>query len=331
MGHLPPAALTNLHQLETAIWQVLAGQPITLVAARTHLAAHQLADAAERYQAAGHATLARDTEHSGWLQINIQFTTPRLAENIMAEHVSPILEDAERHYLVTNWWFIRKTPWWRLRWRPTPQTPPEPANDRLHSVLDTLQAAGHIVGHRPGIYEPEIVTFGGPTAVEIAHDLFHADSRNLLAHAHSTAATQTRPTIDAPELSILLCSALLRAAGQDLYEQGDIWARVSNHRPAHDATQRRTTLGPLRRLLTADPRAANLPANSPLSGHQPWIEAFHRAGTSLAETARRGTLQRGIRAILAHHVIFHWNRLGMPYAKQSVLAASARDVILTHE
>ncbi|MGH3922345.1 MAG: methyltransferase, FxLD system, partial [Pseudonocardiaceae bacterium] len=44
--------------------------------------------------------------------------------------------------------------------------------------------------------------------------------------------------------------------------------------------------------------------------------------------ARRGMLERGLRAVLAHHVIFHWNRLGLPHADQHTLSTLAKEVVM---
>ncbi|WP_175541340.1 hypothetical protein [Streptomyces aidingensis] len=38
---------------------------------------------------------------------------------------------------------------------------------------------------------------------------------------------------------VLLCSTLLRAAGQEWFEQGDVWAKVTEFRPASDDQPRR--------------------------------------------------------------------------------------------
>jgi protein-L-isoaspartate(D-aspartate) O-methyltransferase len=66
----------------------------------------------------------------------------------------------------------------------------------------------------------------------------------------------------------------------------------------------------------------------PLDAIADWIRAFEQAGRQLAELARRGLLERGLRAVLAHHVIFHWNRLGLPFADQSTLSTLARKVVM---
>lgn len=59
-----------------------------------------------------------------------------------------------------------------------------------------------------------------------------------------------------------------------------------------------------------------------------WATAFQTVGQALVAAASRGELTRGLRAVLAHLVIFHWNRLGLPTAAQAALAQAARDHIL---
>src|SRR5438477_621770 len=51
-----------------------------------------------------------------------------------------------------------------------------------------------------------------------------------------------------------------------------------------------------------------------------WTVELARSGGELAAAARRGELRRGLRAILATHVVFHWNRLGLSGAVQAGLA-----------
>ncbi|MGH3802685.1 MAG: thiopeptide-type bacteriocin biosynthesis protein [Pseudonocardiaceae bacterium] len=52
-------------------------------------------------------------------------------------------------------------------------------------------------------------------------------------------------------------------------------------------------------------------AHGPLTFAAPWAAAFNHAGQALA-AATEGALERGTRDTLAHHVIFHWNRMGLP-------------------
>jgi hypothetical protein len=77
------------------------------------------------------------------------------------------------------------------------------------------------------------------------------NSRAILAHL---AAGRD----DRREQSLLLCTAMMRAAGLDLYEQGDVWAWVAEHRPPEPAHLPDPGIGgpfttDIRRLLTGEP------------------------------------------------------------------------------
>jgi thiopeptide-type bacteriocin biosynthesis protein len=130
-----------------------------------------------------------------------------------------------------------------------------------------------------------------------------------------------------------LCSALLRGARQDWYEQGDVWHRVAQMRafPAGTtAGQLRQMTGGLRILMTADtsPAGALFGSCRPLAFAASWVAAFDVAGRAREAAASKGALERGAREILAHHVIFHWNRLGLADRTQSILARAACDTVM---
>ena len=68
--------------------------------------------------------------------------------------------------------------------------------------------------------------------------------------------------------------------------------------------------------------------NGPTSYATAWLEAFQTAGHQLGTAAANGTLQRGLRALLTHIVIFHWNRLGLSASTQAILAQAAQQACL---
>ncbi|MGH3865777.1 MAG: thiopeptide-type bacteriocin biosynthesis protein [Pseudonocardiaceae bacterium] len=126
-----------------------------------------------------------------------------------------------------------------------------------------------------------------------------------------------------------MCSALLRGAGQDVYEQGDVWHRVAQLRPLPPEVpteQLQKMTNGLRLLMTADlhPTGALFGPDGPLAHAASWMTAFDVAGRALGTAAADGTLERGVRDTLAHHVIFHWNRLGLADRTQAILAQAAR-------
>lgn len=263
-----------------------------------------------------------------WRQVNIAFRDWAGAENVALAHLAPILEAAETEGLITSWFFIRKAPCWRVRYLPSHDAPQ--AMSHIRRRLAGLKRERRIDDVKELIYEPETHAFGGVEGMAAAHRLFHLDTRNLLAYL---ANGQRMPEAGhRRELSIVLCSALLRAAGLDWYEQGDVWARVADHRepPGQIPGDKIDAFkADLRRLMSVD---ATLTRNSsPRAFAAEWAAIFAAAGWELADLAADGLLRRGLRAILAHHVIFAWNRHGLPYTTQAILAHTAKAVVFGND
>lgn len=311
---------------------VLAGAPLERTAERCGMAAADLADAVEVYQAAGEAALNAPSPDGRWYQVHIEFPDWAAAERTGADHLGPIL-----HRLapaIGSWWFIRKAPCWRVRCRPAPGAALADTRVAVTEALDNLTAAGRVSRWWETVYEPEALAFGGPMGMEAAHALFAADSGAVLDYVRRQNGTaETHPAIGRRELSILLCGALFHGAGQEWHEQGDVWHRAARLRPlpADVPTDRlRELTAGLRRLMTVDTglRSPLLAADGQLAFAAPWAAAFATAGRALGRAAHDGILERGLRDILAHHVIFHWNRLGLPGRTQAILARAARDLVM---
>ncbi len=255
-----------------------------------------------------------------WRQHNIEFPDRKTAGRVASDSIGPALIAAEADGFLHCWWFMNKQPW-SLRYL---HRGPAPAV--MDDLLNRLAVEGQITRCTPGIYEPETSAFGGDTAMDAAHALFHHDSRHLLTYDPSPAARH----LGRRQTAVLLCSAMMRAAGLDWYEQGDVWAKVAELRPTADPLYREqaAAMAPaMRQLMTVSGRALCEP-NYPLGGHEGWVAAFEQAGQKLARLARRGGLTRGLRAVLAHHVIFHANRAGLAAEDQSILSALAKEVVM---
>ncbi|MFC7646735.1 methyltransferase, FxLD system [Streptosporangium lutulentum] len=195
--------------------------------------------------------------------------------------------------------FMRKEGGLRLRTE-------RPAVDLLDQLVADEVAAGWV----GGIYEPETDAFGGEQGMAIAHEVWCADSPAALAETGSPYAR---------ERCILLLSAMYRAAGLDPFEIGDVWAKVRDLRPAIDppqAAHQASAITAMRRLMNAD--AAKRDTTDP--GWSDRVAAFEDAGRRLARLATSGQLRRGLRAVLAHHAIFTFNRAATPVAEQSAAA-----------
>ncbi|MEU4300297.1 methyltransferase, FxLD system [Kitasatospora aureofaciens] len=251
---------------------------------------------------------------TAWIQHNLTFPDPATVEQTAAHHLAPALAFAQNSGDLEGWWYMRKHGL-RLRYLADAPVP------IVTSLLDTLVEEGLLTGWVTVTYEPETEAFGGPEGMEIAHRLFHTDSRHLMARA----AQPDPPALGRTETVVVLVSAMLRAAGLDWYEQGDVWSRVADLRPEPPALapERVATLtAAMRRLMILDTRHLTRPGE-PLAGRADWVAAFEKAGQDLVGLVRDGRLTRGLRAVLAHQVLFHANRAGVPVEHQSAIAARA--------
>ncbi|WP_275559140.1 methyltransferase, FxLD system [Streptomyces sp. 5-6(2022)] len=183
-------------------------------------------------------------------------------------------------------------------------------------LLDGLVADGQASGWVGGIYEPETEAFGGADGMDVAHEVFCADSRSALAEINSPGAR---------ERCVLLLSAMIRSAGLDPFEAGDVWAKLSALRPPvtpPTGPARDRAVAAMRRLMNAD--AARRPDAEP--GWAERVAAFENGGRQLRRLAADGRLIRGLRAVLAHHAIFAFNRAGVSASEQAATAWLGRHV-----
>ncbi|MFH9761628.1 methyltransferase, FxLD system [Streptomyces anulatus] len=249
-----------------------------------------------------------------WQQHNITFPDRDTGRRAVTERLAQALLAAEADGQLSGWWFMNKQPW-RLRY-----VADEPAPIVL-ALLDDWVADGTAQSHMTGIYEPETDAFGGAGAMTAAHALFHEDSRHLLAYPVKDGHLGRRET------AILLMSSLMRASGLDWFEQGDVWAKVSALRPGTGTPASMRLTSAMRSLMTTEARSL-CREHGALDGHADWIAAFERVGTTLAYLAAQGDLTRGLRAVIAHHAIFHANRAGLPSADQHNLFHIAREAVM---
>ncbi|WP_017573276.1 methyltransferase, FxLD system [Nocardiopsis halotolerans] len=255
-------------------------------------------------------------------QILIQWADWTAAEDLVVHGLGPALERARDEGLVPTWWFVRKKPHWRLRY-----TGGRPARQFLDAELERLHAEGAVARWVHGIYEPETGAFGGSAGMALAHAVFCEDSRRLLAYLGRRSAT-SGTELGRRELALLLGSAFLRGARLDWFEQADVWAKVAALRALPQSFGAKEELVSLARaLMTLNPRP--LAASGPLRHTSDWAQVFTAAGAALAGLAAQGRLSRGLRAVCAHHLIFAFNRWGLPYRDQHILSTTARKAAMT--
>jgi thiopeptide-type bacteriocin biosynthesis protein len=310
--------------IHRAVLAVLAGLPIAVVAHQYRMDPVILSDAVAVYEQAGRDALDSHVSTTDWWQGYLQFTDWANAGTTFTTHVLPVLRQAETSGTIDGWWYTRKHPCWRLRLRRCPEFR---AKLSVSNSLDHLVADGHLLRWWPGLYEPETAAFGGAAGMTVAHALFITDSREA-----QQLGQRSDLAVGPRELSVLLCTIMMRAAGLEWYEQGDVWHRVitDEHRSAvsdvpSDLLNARAK--EIRPLLMAESDVL-LRSGGPLEPIAEWAAAFRTAGQELGHAVQAGTLDRGLRQVLSYHVIFHWNRLGLSLRGQSILAWAARAAIL---
>ncbi|MFF3015887.1 thiopeptide-type bacteriocin biosynthesis protein [Streptomyces sp. NPDC057939] len=308
-------------RLEDAILAVLGGASVADTARTADMKPTLLSEAIERYQDAGRAAL--DAEPSGWQQANIRFTDYPAGHQIFRAYLLPALGTGP----VGSWWFVRKHPHWRLRYLPALGTTAEDAVRHVAEALDSSVSWNVTAEWSPAPYEPEVTAFGGPEGMVLAHELFRVDSIGVINY--QAAAGDQQAGLDAKAVSLLAMTMMMRAAGLEFGEQGDVWGLVEARRPLADDIASEQVSGmvePMSRLLLAD--AQPLLASEALARVQPWISGLEANGRALEQAAAAGQLHLGMRGILARHVLFHWNRMGFTLRQQSIWSRAAREAVL---
>ncbi|RJQ77655.1 hypothetical protein D5S17_14630 [Pseudonocardiaceae bacterium YIM PH 21723] len=298
---------------------VLGGTPTDTVADRLGLSPEDLDDAVSTYRTAGLTALQQRAD-SAWYEVRVQFRDWTATENAGATVLGPALDQLIFQGSAVNWWFLRKYPCWRLRLLSADTA-------AVNSTLDGLVDDRVIQRWWPTVYEPETAAFGGPATMELVHDLFCADTVGALAYLREGSSE-----IGRRELSILLLNATMRAAGLDAFEAGDVYHRVSQLRPPPantDGGRVAKLTDQLRGLVLPDIRGSELfaPGGS-AERAATWLEELSCHAARLGHAAAQGRLYRGLRAVLTHVVIFHWNRLGLSATTQGVLAHAAHNALL---
>jgi thiopeptide-type bacteriocin biosynthesis protein len=316
---MPTDHLTHrADRIAALVEAVLAGAPAETTATEAGIHPADLNTAVQTYRAGGQAAL-QQAQDSAWFHARVEPVDWNAAEAMFRTRIAPRLDQLDDGQ--AGWWFLRKYPCWRLRIHTT-------GHYAVRALLDGLAAAGVIAGWKPGIYEPELAAFGGPVAMAIVHELFCADSKGVLAYT-----TLNPPPIGRRELSLLLIRTLQHHAGLDWFESADVFDRVARMRPEPAATDgpRIAALAVQMRpllALPADAGTALFAPDGPIIGAASWLQAHVIAGQQLAEAGAAGRLDRGLRAVIAHLVIFNWNRLDLAAHSQAILARAATAAIL---
>lgn len=306
---MPPAAARTAG----AVRAVIAGEDLATAAAQACLTADNVADAIDAYHIAGTIALEQ-RDASRWYQVRVRLVDQHAAERTLAMVIGPRIDGFIDSGGASGWWFMRKEPGLRIRLL-------DADTDAAAHLFSELVADGTIAEWTRATYEPETAAFGGDESMEIVHALFQADTSGILSYLR-----HEYPPFGRREMSLLLISAMLAGAGLDWFERGDVFFRTAAMRPSQvDAVKLADLTEQLTSLLIV-PAGGGSPLftdDGPAAFATDWRKAFEEAGRRFAAAAASGALSRGLRATLAHVLIFHWNRFGLSAATQAILANAA--------
>ncbi len=272
----------------------------------------------EAFLAGGLAAVAADRDHR-WVQVGLALRpVSRAAFHWLGEFSAALLDDPA----VTNFFFMRKPPGFRVRFETTPERRSWLEHE-LHTSLGRTRLRVERV--MPGVYEPEELLFGGPASMPFVHRIFTVDSRAWLAFHRLETSTP------AWAFSLALLRQILDGVGVAGWEDLGVWERIRSRtgrtlppgmnigRIAAACAGIRTTWSDPSRL------EANLPV--PVAALvDEWGPRLRAAGADW----RSGYFDTsgaliGPREGMAFVTIFHWNRGGVSAGIQSLLATALAD------
>jgi thiopeptide-type bacteriocin biosynthesis protein len=251
-----------------------------------------------------------------WVQVNVALERrggPALpSARAVFDGLAPFLARWRRERAVTCWYFMRKPPDLRLRFRgPALERDVAPA---VTALLARLRRQGFVRRSFSSVYEPETWQFGGPEAMRLVHAHFAADSTAWLAMDRLWAADRAALMPQALTLAVvndLLCRTLEGRA-----EVWDVWCNLAQQLPppADQEPPGWAIFGLCELLPAVSPAEATIVRR--------YARANAALGAGLLRICSRGRLRCGLRAILPFVAQFHFHRYGLDGSTQAALAAA---------
>lgn len=221
---------------------------------------------------------------------------------------------AHRHLtdgLVDSFFFMRKEPGLRLRFRLTSADPA--GAGLLDADVARWTADSGARGGRRGVYEPESRLFGGEPSMPHVHAIFTVDSLAWLDHA----ATR-EPATGRVARSLELLAATFRGLGVEGLEDLGVWEAVV------DEWGRTLDLRSVGTDELAQAAADVVRLWDSVHGTAP-VDPYGQLLAAAATGWRTSVLQSptvtiGVRRAAARLVVFHWNRGNLPPLEQALVA-----------
>lgn len=242
-----------------------------------------------------------------WVDLGVTLPAQanRAASYDVMRDVSNDLVDAGR---VSTWFFLHKPP--GFRWRLQAESEDDVAQISSLATGALLDRAATVA--TPALYEPQFALFGGPETMAWVHEGWAVDSE-LWSRWHATA--DPKPSRIATSLDAL--ADLFSRSGVEGWQDREVWRLVTT------CTGRRVAPGSWER-----PEVARAAREIRLLWDRAWYDRPpHAPASTLGPPSRTGPhpaarTDAGLtpRALLAHWVVFHWNRAGFAPGYQALIA-----------
>jgi thiopeptide-type bacteriocin biosynthesis protein len=285
-------------------------------------------DARDRFVAGGLNALRRHPGAGHWLQYGLTFSNEKLQR--LYKHLYVMVNQLVKENSIGNFFYMHKPPGLRIRFYLT-----QPNNDQqqvIERMLRNWVDQKIIEGFRPGVYEAEAHLFGGEESMNYVHSLFTIDSLTLLNY-QLIPQNRKRRTPDWL-LSLVMLHDLFSELGISGWEHIDVWERIREkmfrtippslfetpdfqelvkeiHHKWKNRQQLFQELSPALKKIAGDFKTKIAPVVAVWRSHY-------------FETSRAYI---GVREAAAFFTIFHWNRAGISFPRQSIIteALAARD------
>lgn len=252
---------------------------------------------------------------SEWIQLNIALCRRQGSALAGARglfgHIQPLVEDWRARGALACFYFMRKAPDVRLRFRVTSGRARTRLKSQLAVVTNQLIQARHVRHAYFGVYEPEQFRFGGSEAMELAHRHFFIDSLSWMAL--DQAACEQKRQCDNETLVLATLNDLFTCALDDAAEVWDTWCRYAANMEATPVAD--APAAPAVDLETVFAHCSSV--------ERTIIRRYRRQHLALAKglhrLASRGRLSCGVRAFLLHLAVFQFHRHGIAGPRQAAL------------
>lgn len=209
------------------------------------------------------------------------------------------MERLRRDSAIDLWFWQRKMPGLRLRFRARPGRAAEASAEAMAALAPVLRGLVRQGAARRwwcSVYEPEVHLFGGPAMMEAAHRWAAADAVEQVA---SLAASG--PAVTPVVLTLAVLNDLFRRGCDSGPEEvWDVWCRLAAMHDIVPGAGRPLPAIGIEDIAALAPDACRAMA-----------VANARLAAALSRQWEAGRLPVGRRAALSMVALFHWNRLGL--------------------